>query len=53
MSTSIRIDATRSPPPTEVVVHPSLRQRAARWLVRAWEAACRQAERPTRFVPRY
>ena len=28
-------------------------RRLARWLVRCWEAQCRRAERPRRFVPYY
>ncbi|HEU5297377.1 MAG TPA: hypothetical protein VFU71_21545 [Burkholderiaceae bacterium] len=53
MSTSIGTYAHRSSQPMSVNSSHNVRRQVARWLLRSWEAACRRAERPTRFVPRY
>jgi len=37
----------------EAATRPTLTHRVARWLLRRWQAACRQAERADRYVPYY
>lgn len=46
--TTFRLNAARHTP-APIALMPLLQ----RWLLRCWQAQCRQAERPGRIVPRY